>query len=235
MKDYYFIFKGKKSSDFGIEIAQFPDIIKPERNIQSISIQGRNNNLHIDENTYNSYSLNFECIINPFARNTQKIEEIIKWLDGFGDLILSTERDKIYNAVIKNNIPFNDTIGVFPKFPVIFDVQPLKKSVNFSNEILEINKKTIINNIGTVESEPIITIVGNGNITLKINNDNFLIKNVEQKITINSELLEVYKDNINQNNKYNNFTFPKFKIKDNTIDFTGNVEKITIIPNWRWL
>lgn len=235
MKDYYFIFKGQKTTDFGIEISKFPDIIKPERNMQVVSIPGRNNNLYIDENTYNSYSLNFECVINPFAKNKQHIDKIISWLNGFGDLIISTEKDKIYNAVIRNSIPFSDTIGVFPKFPIIFEVQPLKKSVNFRNEIVEITKKTIINNTGTVDSDPTITIFGSGNVTLKVNEEEFSIKDINQYITINSEFLEVYKDKENQNNKYNNFDFPKFKQGQNIVDFIGNVEKIIIEPNWRWL
>ncbi|MDE6357311.1 MAG: phage tail family protein [Eubacteriales bacterium] len=235
MQYYYFIFKGQKSTDFGIEISKLPDIIKPERNIQTVTIPGRNNSLYIDENTYNSYSLNFECVINPFAKNKQNIDSIIEWLNGFGELIISTEKDKIYNAVIKNSIPFSDTIGLFPKFPIIFEVQPLKKSVNFRNETMEITKKTIINNIGTVDSLPTITIFGSGDITLKINDEEFLIKSINQYITIDSEFLEVYKNEENQNNKYNNFDFPKFKQGKNTIDFVGNVNKIIVTPNWRWI
>lgn len=235
MKDYYFIFKGQKSTDFGIEISKLPDIIKPERNIQTVTIPGRNNSLYIDENTYNSYSLNFECVLNPFAKNKTHIDKIISWLDGFGELIISTEKDKIYNAVIKNSIPFSDTIGLFPKFPIIFEVQPLKKSVNFRNETVEISKKTIINNIGTVDSLPKITIFGSGDVTLKINDEEFLIKNINDYITIDSEFLEVYKDEENQNNKYNNFDFPIFQKGKNTIDFVGNVQKIIVEPNWRWI
>lgn len=36
MQDYYFIFNDISSKDVGIEIVEFPNIIKPERNIQAI-------------------------------------------------------------------------------------------------------------------------------------------------------------------------------------------------------
>ncbi len=235
MKDYYFIFNGINSKDMGIEIVQFPDIIKPERNIQAINVPGRSNSLYIDSNTYNSYTLSITCTLNPFFKNKQSIDKILSWLDGFGDLIISQEKEKIYSACIKNSISISNIIWLFPQFLVNFEVQPLKKSINYRNEFLEITKKSIINNIGTVESLPIITIYGVGDVTLIVNNQHFFIKNVDEYITINSEFLEVYKDNVNQNNKYNNFDFPIFQIGKNTIDFLGNVKKIEIQPNWRWI
>lgn len=236
MKDeYYFIFKGKKSTDFGVEIVAFPEIIKPERDIESVEIPGKSGIYHIDNGTYKSYLLSISCCINSFAKNKQHVDKIISWLDGFGELIISQEKDKIYTACIKNQIPIRDFIHLFPEFLITFEVQPLKKSVNFRNEIVEITKKTIINNIGTVESLPKITIFGSGDVTLKINDEEFSISNINQYITINSEFLEVYKDEENQNNKYNNFDFPKFKQGKNTIDFIGNVNKIIVGPNWRWI
>lgn len=234
MNDYYFIFNGINSKDMGLEIIQFPEIIKPERNIQTINIPGRSNNLYIDQKTYNNYTLSITCCINTL-KSKKNIDKITSWLNGFGDLIISQEKDKIYNACIKNSISISDVIWLFPKFTIIFEVQPLKKSINFKNEYIEINKKTIINNIGTVESLPVITIYGAGDVNLKINDNTFVIKNIDEYITINSDFLEVYKDNVNQNNKYNNFDFPKLNIGKNIIDFTGNVNKLEIIPNWRWL
>lgn len=235
MRDYYFIFNGIDSRDMGIDVVAFPEIIKPERNIEIVNVQGRNNNLYIDYKTYNSYNISIECTINKLSKNKQSIDKILSWLDGFGELIISQERDKIYSACIKESIGISNVIWVFPKFIITFEVQPFKKSVNYINEELEITRETILNNIGTIESSPIITIYGNGDINLNINNNIFLIKNIEDYITINSEYLEVYKDNINQNNKYNNFEFPKFKVGENIISFSGNVNKIKIQPNWGWV
>lgn len=235
MQDYYFIFNEINSKDMGIEIVEFPEIIKPERNIETVKIAGRNDNLYIDSKTYNSYDISIACTINYFFKNKKSIDKILAWLDGFGDLIISQERDKIYSACIKSSINLSNVIWLFPKFVVTFEVQPLKKSVNYINEILEITKRTTINNIGTIESNPNITIYGNGDIILIINDKQFVIKEIEDYITINSEYLEVYKDNLNQNNKYNNFEFPKFILGENTIDFSGDISKIEIVPNWRWL
>ena len=127
MQDYYFIFNGINSKDVGIEIVEFPNIIKPERNIQAIDIPGRSNNVHIDEQTYNGYTLSIVCTINPFFKNKQNIDKIISWLDGFGDLVISQEKDKIYSACIKNAIPISSVIWLFPKFLIEFEVQPLIK------------------------------------------------------------------------------------------------------------
>ena len=50
----YFIFNGINSKDLGIVIKEMPPITKSEKNIESISVTGRNGNLHIDNGTYNS-------------------------------------------------------------------------------------------------------------------------------------------------------------------------------------
>lgn len=234
-KDYYFIFNGINSKKMGLEIAKFPKIIKPQRNIQTINIPGRSNAVYKDNKNYNGYTFTIECVINPFTKNKQTIDNIISWLDGFGDLIISQEPDKIYLACIKNQIPISDIIWVFPKFPIVFEVQPLKKSVNFTNEKITLTKNVIVNNVGTVDSFPTITIYGAGDVNLTINEDTFIIKNIDEYITINTEFLEVYKNNINQNNKYNNFDFPIFRKGKNTVEFTGDVSKIEILPNWRWI
>lgn len=235
MNNYYFIFKNIDSRDMGLEIVEMPNIVKPESSIDFIDIPGNNNGFYIDLKTYKPYNISIACTINPFYTDKKSIDNILAWLDGFGDLIVSQESDKIYSAVIINNINLSNVIWLYPQFLITFRVQPLKKSVNYINEELEINSESLVNNPGTVDSEPIITIYGNGEITLTVNEEEFQVVDVDEYITINSEILEVYKDNLNENNKYNNFTFPKLKSGNNILNIYGDYERVKIIPNWRWI
>lgn len=235
-KDYYFIFKDINSLDIGVEIVTFPPIIKPEKDTEIIEIPGRNGHLTIDNESYKSYNISIECLINPFAKNTASINDICSWLNGKGDLILSQESDKVYKANIIGQIAISDVINVFPTFMVTFEVQPLKKSVNTEIiEITEFSKNSVIVNIGNVPSNPIITIYGNGDVTLTVNDTPFLIRNIEEYIVINSELQEVYKDGINENFKYNNFEFPIFQVGKNDIKFNGEVTKTVININTNYI
>lgn len=97
-----------------------------------------------------------------------------------------------------------------------------------------LTEPTDILNTGTFEGEPIITVYGQGNITLTFNNSNIILNNIERKITINSEILNAYDGNLSLNNKMSG-DFPVFKLGENNLSWTGSVTKLEITPNWRWL
>lgn len=227
----WFMFKGIDSRKMGVIVTAMPDTVRPERRMENISIAGRSGSLHIDEETYDSYDRTMECAIKKRAR----IDEIIAWLVGSGDMIFSTEPDKVYKVTISNKISISQMMRAFQKFIVTMDTQPFKYSVNAVNDALELTVPTTIRNRGTVYSEPVITICGSGDVTLHINGVDFPLYGVEESITIDSERMDVFKGNANQNSKYGGVDFPKFPVGENIISWTGNVTKVEIEPRWRWL
>lgn len=227
----WFQFKGKNSREFGILIAAAPQRIRPERRVEYITIPGRNGMLTQDEKTYEPYTLSLECS----TRGSERLDEIVAWLDGAGELILSTEPEKVYQAAIYNKIAISDVIYLYNSFLLQFRVQPFKYSVNAVNDALELTAPTTIRNRGTAESEPLLTIYGSGDVVLQINEDAFPLYGVEGSITIDSERMEVFKGNANQNGKYGGTEFPKFAVGENTISWIGTVTKVEIQPRWRWL
>ncbi len=211
-----------------------PDMVKPKRREDEVTIPGRNGVLTIDEGCYEGYTLSVEC----GKRGTEKLGDIVTWLDGSGDLILSTEPDKVYRARISNAISIADVIYLYNSFLVQFKVFPFKYSVNAIRshaDDLTLTTPTSIKNKGTVYAEPTITVYGSGNITLTINGANYTLTGVDGYITVDSEMMEVYKGAINANNKYAAMDFPRFEVGRNTISWTGNVTKVEIEPKWRWL
>lgn len=229
--DGWFRFKGKSSKDFGILIASVPQRIRPSRRAEEIEIPGRNGILTQDEGAYDAYTISMECS----TRGGDRLDEIATWLDGTGDLILSTEPDKVYQASIYNKISISDVIYLYNRFLLQFRVQPFKYSVNAISDTLDLTAPTTIRNSGTVYSEPLITVYGSGDITLTINGADFPLYGVNESITIDSEMMEVFKGNANQNSKYGGAEFPEFEVGKNEISWTGNVSKIKLQPRWRWL
>ncbi|MFX0547908.1 phage tail protein [Hathewaya histolytica] len=107
------------------------------------------------------------------------------------------------------------------------------------NESIEVyeyleDRKIVINNTGTIYSEPTITIQGNGDIKLYINAETIKLKNVEDKITMNSEMMECYKNTMPCNNKMYG-EFPRFEVGENIITWEGNIKTIDIKKNTRFL
>lgn len=227
----WFTFKGVDSREMGVIVTAMPETVRAERRIESITVAGRNGSLHTDEGVYESYDRTMECALIKRAR----LDEITAWLVGSGEMAFSTEPDKVYRVTITNKISIAQMMRVFQKFQVILDTQPFKYSVNAAGDALELTAPTTIRNSGTVYSEPLITVYGSGDITLNINGADFPLYGVQESITIDSEMMEVFKGSTNQNSKYGGVDFPRFEVGKNEIRWTGNVSKIKIQPRWRWL
>lgn len=137
-------------------------------------------------------------------------------------------------AQVVNAIDFKQIYNYFSEFPIIFNCKPFKYAIE--NNITNIIKTgTKISNIGTIESEPIINIYGSGDIVFKVNDQEVSIKGITEKIIVNSAIQDCYDDNGNNLNGKMSGEFLKLKPGENIIEWSGNVTKLELLPNWRWL
>jgi phage-related protein len=113
----------------------------------------------------------------------------------------------------------------FGRFSVNFICEPFK----YGNEIIRTitTNNNSFNYSGTADVKPLINVYGQGDITLTINNENVVLKQVSDYIVIDGNLEDAYKDTALQNNKMQG-EFPILKPGENIIDFIGNVTKIEI-------
>jgi len=224
-----FIFKNQDSYlDYGIVINKLPALIKAERNVDEIEIQGRDGDLTIDYETYKPITFTLECTV----INEDKMEDIKSWLNGFSNLILSWRSDKYYKAKMINRIDISESMSDLGEFPLLFKCQPHAYSLR--NDIVTLIAPGTIYNGGSTNSKPIITIYGTGAITLTINSINVILTNVVDYVTIDSELMDAFKDS-QLMNQFMTGEFPELIKGANTISWVGTISKIEIIPNWRWL
>lgn len=205
-----------------------PERISPKRRDEAIVISGRHGNLTATDGAFESYILQTEFIL----KNISKIDKICSCFKGEGDLIFSNDLDRKFKAKVNNQVEFTRLIRDLKRFAVEFEVQPFMYEAVPST--LTLTESTSILNMGTFESEPIITVYGQGNITLTFNNSNIILNNIEEKITINSEILNAYDGNLSLNNKMSG-DFPVLKLGENNISWTGSITKLEVTPNWRWI
>lgn len=231
----FIIFNDINSKDLGLIITKMPTDTIPIERHKEYSIPGRNGSIYEFENCYDNYTMDIEFII----LDVKKLRKIANVFKGVGEVILSSDLTKKYKVVVKNKINIEQVGGIFKSFLLQLDTFPFKYSANDINDNVTLTQGTTIFNKGNYTSEPTITIYGQGNITLKINDKNYELEEVEESIVINSEIMEVYKINgndfQNQNNKYMSNEYPNFEVGVNTINFIGDVRKIEIEPKWRWL
>lgn len=130
-----FIFKGKSSKDFKIIINSLPTISKPPLRVEEIEIDGVDG-ARYEELGYGCYEKKIKITITE-----DNIDSLIDWLKGEGDLILSNEPDKYYNAKIIEQIDFERLMKYEPT-EIKFRVQPFK---------YQYQEEKVIAGIGSVE------------------------------------------------------------------------------------
>lgn len=222
----YFIFNGQKSTDLGIIIQELPPISKAEKNIDTISINGRNGNLHIDNGTYKSKTYSVKCTL----MDETKINDLKTLLDSSGILELSTEPNIEYKATISNQIDFSKYLKYLKQFVINFDVDPIGYS-----KTLTTNTYSSLENVfeinGTANVAPIIKVTGTGTFTL----NNRQVEVLETGITIDCDLMNCTKNNINKNNKVVLDEFPELTVGENTLNLGSGIISIELSYKEGWL
>jgi predicted phage tail component-like protein len=226
----YFIFKEIHSDDM-VRVENLPPIVKPPKRYNIKEIDG-NNNIGITVNGYKAY----EKAIKIWFKedNVQdKLLQVMDWLDGAGELILSNEPDKYYNAFILDQIDYERAIR-YRTATVKFLVQPYKYALYEE----ETTSRTVINQ-GNTNCLPLLKITGNGQIAVRINGVqacNLLM--VNQSIVLDGEEQEAYKETkANLQNRIMIGKFPELIPGINEISFSGlgTVTDVKTLVRSRWL
>lgn len=92
-----FTFNGISSESLNLIVKDMPLVSRAEKNIETIEVNGRNGNLHIDNGNYLSRSYSIICL----AKDKSKIDEINSKLVGSGKLTLSKYNDRFLMLPLK--------------------------------------------------------------------------------------------------------------------------------------
>lgn len=126
-------------------------------------------------------------------------------------------------------------IITFGEFIVDFELDPFQYELD--NPVQTIMSRINIMNPGYT-SEPIIIVHANGTGNLYINDQEITIKDINGTITIDSEMMNAYRRSDGLITNLNNHMigdFPVLKHGNNIINFDGDISKIELIKNWRWV
>ena len=174
----YFIFNGKDSREFGI-LESVPIPPKAERTLQTVEIPGRLYPLNKVKDEFKNVQSSFVLGITDHA----KVNEINKWLNGNGKLILSSDTSKYYNAFVHSAISPERLSVRFGKIPIIFTVEPFRYDVDnpvISHIFTDIKdsqpEKTIKVTVGgSYSCEPLYFFRWAGRIEMTVNGGDLLI------------------------------------------------------------
>lgn len=227
----YLTYDGKSSEDFKIHISGSGTFVSPSRDVESISIPGRNGDLHIDNGRYNNVPISYPAFcVDNFEENYGAFKDFLLSRRGYKRLEDSYHPDKFRRAAYKESLnPSMTPLNRAGEFEIIFDCDPrffLKKG----EEPITIQSGTILKNPTYQIARPIIRVYGTG--TINVNDVTIVVTSSDGYTDLDSEMEEAYMGavNCNANIQTENNRFPILN-EVNEITYTGFSEVI-ITPNW---
>lgn len=224
----YFIWNGISSLEYGwIKETPFP--VGSMMQFEYKSIPNKSTPLVLSKKNREKTTLSFELQL----KNRSGYDYIYSWLNNGnnqGELIISDDLKKYYKATCLSATSKYQNYNI-SSVNVTFDCEPFRYNTNKEPIILTQNQT--INVGGNYYSEPKIKIYGNGNGNLSVNGSNLLVY-VDNYLTVDTERLLAYKDNIVVLSQTAG-PLPTLQIGENTISFSGGISKLEIYKNERWL
>lgn len=243
MKRGAFIFDGVNSEDLNTLIQYRPIVDAPMRKVETKSPYGIDGDIPFDEGSYSNTEMELILVVN--GRNViadrQALYNVMDTRGMYKEFIPFFDPEKIYRVMLMDKVQFENThmYGNAQAVSVKFTIKPYKYLVKNDPVTISGTSGTITNPTNYV-SQPIIKVTGTGNVTLKVNGEDFNIRNLPNHITLNSERYIAYQEDtsgnlINMNDRVGTREYPILKPGVNTISATGSVTKIEIQPRWRSL
>lgn len=220
---------GVPSQDMKLSVVERPEIPTPERTVEYTAVDGRHGSLtklggFKDISITVEYNVLEMMNIKPIIRNVRGYFFNAKTLRFSDDDVYYKIKDVVVDAMTNSDAEYGD-------FKVVFTCDPFQYLVT---RAVTLTEPAVLRNIGTIEAEPVMKIYGAGNVEVSVNGEKFKINNLNEHVTIDSELLEAYRDDLSMNDHMIG-DFPIFKVGNNNITWNGSISKIEIDPGWRFI
>lgn len=214
---------GENSIDYEVVVRKLPVFQVGEERVEEYEIPGRDGSLHVADGSFAAYEVDCELtMMNDSRRN-----EVFAWLRGSGELTTSDDPEHLVKARVVSKIEPSRIVPLVKDFVVTFRVQPFR--YERSPETVTLTASGTINNPGTVDCYPTITVTGTG--TLTIDSDAYVFS--ESGVTMNSEIQECYAGTVSKNSTVSG-GFPILTPGVHTVTVGAGITSVAIAVNARW-
>lgn len=228
----YLTFAGKSSEDFKCHISGSGTYISPARDIESISIPGRNGDLHIDNGKFGNIAVTYPAFITEdFSANYAALKAFLLSKTGYEILADSYHPDHYRRAIFTGNIsPKMTTLNRAGSFELTFDCDPRMFMRSGDEPLTAINGSKVFNRT-LFPSKPLIRAYGKGSLT--IGSISIEITSANEYTDIDCEIQEAFKGstNCNSNITLTDGVFPELQPGETEITLDG-ITSLEITPRW---
>lgn len=224
---------GVYTDEYGIYPKGRYEVPTPEEDVERIYIRGRDGEL-TKKYGYRNIDLPIRFYMKDESFKTA-FRKAKTFMLNAKTLQVDDDEEVYYKVKSVTVRPAENVMKTFGEFDVEFTLDPFQYEVNNPTET--ITSQTTIHNPG-YEALPVITVHMSGMGNIYINDQEVTIQNVNGTITIDSEMQNAYRIEggyIVNLNKHMIGRFPVLEHGQNTISFDGDISKIELIKNWRWV
>lgn len=238
----FFTYNGCSSADFGLHIEKKDVFSAPEYDAEFISIPGRSGDIINPNRRFSNIKVSYTVFL--ARKNTAALADVLRdikgWLysepDRYHEIIDSYDSEYFRYGVISGNLDIEEQLNKVGSFTVTFNCKPYKYSFA-GQEMVAVDDSTLtVTNPTAFESRPYIKLYGSGVVTLNISSRDstslWTISAIDEYIEIDSELMNCFKGTTLKNDTVKGAEFPVFKSGVCTINCTGDVSRIEVIPRW---
>ena len=231
----WFDFKGIRSTSLGVYVTEYPPAIVPEERAEFKPIPGRNGYLTLleGEHVYEDITLTVGC----FVRDLSRLDEIAAWLRGSGDLILGNDVDRCYRARAVNQIELKTIVRARKArtFDAVFRCKPFRYEA--TPDVLTLYVGKTLTNPGSVPAYPKLEVTGTGDATITIGDRGIILTGINGAITIDCEAMTAYQgaESVGGSIALADGDWPYLATGDTAVSWTGNISRVVLHPNWRYL
>lgn len=224
---------GKSSKDFQVYLTDAGIYGMPERDTDTIQIDGRNGDLVVDNGRYKNKRVTFPCIIvDNFAENFSAFIGYILNQRGYIRIENSFKADEfILGRYVGDVEPKITMYAEKGKFELEFDRKP-QRYIKDGELVRTFISNGVIFNQYTGVALPLVRVYGTG--TLTIGNVSIVINSVNQYVDIDCEMQDAFKGttNCNGNIVLSNNKFFELVQGENNITKTSGISRVEITPRW---
>lgn len=228
---HYLTIDGRSTEDFNTWISGGGTFDSPERDVELVSVPGRNGDLVIDNGRFNNIEVEYDCFISKdFADNIHALRSYLGSLTGYKKLE-DTYHPEVYRlALFTSGVKVKPTTrNLAGEFTLTFNCKP-QRFLKRGERAITFTTNGAIKNPTLHDALPLIRAYGTG--TLTIGGITITITSANGYTDIDCELQEAFKGstNCNGNITLDDGEFPKLVSGSNNVNMT--VSRLDIIPRW---
>lgn len=226
-----FSIDGFSAARYGLFVSGSGTYNAPERDVTTVEIPGRNGELTIDNGRFKNITVTYPAfIVGDFQQRAQNIRAWLCSTSGYRRLEDDYDTGHFRMARFINGLEFNTLAqNGAGRCNIQFDCMPQRFLL--AGEIpvtLAVGGR--ITNPTLFDAEPLITVNGNGNITLTVNGKSVVLTGVSGSVTLDCATKRAYNGTTPMDSIMTG-EFPVLVPGNNVISWTGSAN-LSIVPRW---